>query len=117
MRPLREIAESQNLTDYSQLVAARYTGPHSTTWDVEDCVVELVLRTNSGDRRLTIECRGVAKFAISRAGGGVTQVIGLGLEDWTNRGLDTIAWRLFDYENGTVDVLCKSVRGQVDDGW
>ena len=117
MKQLHEIIEDIRLSDFNQLVLVHFTGPHETTWDLEDCIVRFVIRTEIGDRRLTIECSGVERFTLNDAGGGVTQIVGLAVDDWRDRGLEKIAWKVHDFEGGMMEVLCNQVRGRVDEGW
>lgn len=117
MKRIDELDREYRLLDFNQLVFLRYTGPHETTWDVEECAVEMVLRTEPGDRRLTIECIGVEGFSLRDLGGGVTQIAGLAVDDLRQAGMEKINWKIHDLENGRIEILCKSARGRVDEGW
>lgn len=117
MKPLSEVASECRLLDFNQLVEVQYTAPHETTTDIEGCALRLVLRTESGDRRLAIECTGVERFSLNGVGGGVTQIMGLAVDDWTGRQMANIRWRVYDFEDGRIEVLCSEVDAQVDEGW
>jgi hypothetical protein len=117
MKHLYEIASECRLLDFNQLLDARFIAPHSTVADIETCSVLLVLSTERGERRLTIACGGVERFTLSRAGGGITQVLGLAFEDCRDRQMGRISWRVYDSEEGRIEVLCREARARLDAGW
>jgi len=100
LHELRARLPAMDLCDFPVVRELRYQDSEEEGASVRTLDLVMESENRRPNHRLWLRFDGVSDLRLERFGGGQTRIIGLALDDIGDRGWESIAWEVSDYENG-----------------
>lgn len=75
--------------------------------------IELVSEDLTANVRVRLNCHGVGRLQFNTPSVDSMRLVGLAVENIAHRQMEGLGWRVWDYENGDLELLCRDVDAEL----